>query len=181
MQVHAEPLRMRTNVEHFRVMRRLYRQEWNWLCVNQQTMTTDKGVTASDVILQLRIRQVILKHVILKSFFTSQIHVEQCRCPVTRPFSRHTIRNLCPVSSWDKCDILKHFDFYLCFGDKFFFVNRFPWATHPKYKKNRIKPTSLCISKCTQRWRKSGRFKEHDTQVKAKPYLKYIFFCFLLL
>ena len=43
MQVHAEPLRMRTDVVYFRVMRRLYRREWNWLCVNQQTMTTDKG------------------------------------------------------------------------------------------------------------------------------------------
>ena len=43
MQDHAEPMRMRTNVVYFRVMRRLYRREWNWLCLNQQTMTTDKG------------------------------------------------------------------------------------------------------------------------------------------
>ena len=43
MQVHAEPLRMCTNVVYFRVMRRLYHRKWNWLCVNQQTMTTDKG------------------------------------------------------------------------------------------------------------------------------------------
>ena len=34
MPVHAEPLRMRTNVVYFRVMQRLYRCEWNWLWVN---------------------------------------------------------------------------------------------------------------------------------------------------
>ena len=43
MPVHAEPLHMCTNVVYFRVMRRLYHCEWNWLCVNQQTRTTDKG------------------------------------------------------------------------------------------------------------------------------------------
>ena len=43
MQVHAEALRTRTNVVYFRVMRRLCRREWNWLCENQHTMTTDKG------------------------------------------------------------------------------------------------------------------------------------------
>ena len=43
MPVNAEPLRMCTNVVYFRVMWRLYRREWNWLCVNQQTMTMDKG------------------------------------------------------------------------------------------------------------------------------------------
>ena len=32
MLVHAEPLRMRTNVVYFWVIRRLYRREWNWLC-----------------------------------------------------------------------------------------------------------------------------------------------------
>ena len=41
--VHAEPLRMRTNVVDFRVMRRLYRREWNWLCVNQHPWQRTRG------------------------------------------------------------------------------------------------------------------------------------------
>ena len=43
MPVHAEPLRMRTNVVYFRVMRRLYRREWNWLCVNQHPWQRTRG------------------------------------------------------------------------------------------------------------------------------------------
>ena len=54
MPVHAEPLRMRTNVVYFRVMRRLYRREWNWLCVNQHPWQRTRG-RVNDVILQQRI------------------------------------------------------------------------------------------------------------------------------
>ena len=43
MPVHAEPLRMRTNVVYFRVMRRLYHREWNWLCVNQHPWQRTRG------------------------------------------------------------------------------------------------------------------------------------------
>ena len=44
MPVHAEPLRMRTNVvKNFRVIRRLYRREWNWLCVNQHPLQRTRG------------------------------------------------------------------------------------------------------------------------------------------
>ena len=44
--VHALLLRMRTNIVYFRVMRRLYCREWNWLCVNQHPWqrTRDHGV-----------------------------------------------------------------------------------------------------------------------------------------
>ena len=42
MSVHAEPLRMSTNVVDFMVIRRLYHREWNWLPY-AWTMTTDKG------------------------------------------------------------------------------------------------------------------------------------------
>ena len=41
--VHAEPLRMRTNVVDFRVIGRLYRREWNWLCVNQHPWQRTRG------------------------------------------------------------------------------------------------------------------------------------------
>ena len=37
------PMRMRTNVVYFRVMRRLYRREWNWLCVNQHPWQRTRG------------------------------------------------------------------------------------------------------------------------------------------
>ena len=43
MPVHAEPLRMRTNVLYFRVMRRLYRREWHLLCVNQHPWQRTRG------------------------------------------------------------------------------------------------------------------------------------------
>ena len=43
MPVHAEPLRMRTNVEDFRVIRRLYCREWNLLCVNQHPWQRTRG------------------------------------------------------------------------------------------------------------------------------------------
>ena len=43
MPVHAEPMRMRTNVVYFRVIRRLYRREWNWLMYEPASMITDKG------------------------------------------------------------------------------------------------------------------------------------------
>ena len=43
MPVHAEPLHMRTNVVDFRVIRRLYRREWNWLCVNQHPWQRTRG------------------------------------------------------------------------------------------------------------------------------------------
>ena len=55
MPVHAEPLRMRTNVVHFRVMRRLYTVaneiDYAWTSIHDN----GQGVTASDVILQQRI------------------------------------------------------------------------------------------------------------------------------
>ena len=43
MPVHAEPLGMRTNVVDFRVIRRLYRREWIWLCMNQQPWQRSRG------------------------------------------------------------------------------------------------------------------------------------------
>ena len=44
--VHALLLRMRTNVVYFRVLQRLCRREWNWLCVSQHPWqrTCDHGV-----------------------------------------------------------------------------------------------------------------------------------------
>ena len=44
--VHTLLLRMHTNVVYFRVMRRLCRCEWNWLCVNLHPWqwTRDHGV-----------------------------------------------------------------------------------------------------------------------------------------
>ena len=39
----TEPLRMRTNVVYFRVMRRLYHRKWNWLCVNQHPWQRTRG------------------------------------------------------------------------------------------------------------------------------------------
>ena len=41
--VHAEPLRMCTNVVYFRVIRRMYRRKWNWLCVNQHPWQRTRG------------------------------------------------------------------------------------------------------------------------------------------
>ena len=37
------PMRMRTNVVYFRVMRRLYRREWYWLCMNQHPWQRTRG------------------------------------------------------------------------------------------------------------------------------------------
>ena len=36
-------MRIRTNVVYFRVMRRVYRREWNWLCVNQHPWQRTRG------------------------------------------------------------------------------------------------------------------------------------------
>ena len=46
MSCHASsrgPMRMRTNVVDFRVMQRLYRRKWNWLCVNQHPWQRTRG------------------------------------------------------------------------------------------------------------------------------------------
>ena len=54
--VHSEPLRLRTNVVYFRVMRRLYRRECNWLAYAWTSIHDNgQGITACDVILQHRI------------------------------------------------------------------------------------------------------------------------------